>query len=454
MNLVSFLMNSMNTPESFTRTSVGHGQTIAISRAGSMRKSLFVQSCLFLFIALSPVQDFFLQGTPLRSVGASISFFPLLALAFCSFAEWLQAGHFKLKRNHLFCLVYMLLTSVYGLLVFGTASHGENLLWKGLTSFISLALFLFGFAGINYRLSSALRPAIYAAFFLMLLGFCFSASNPFGLPSFLETSLLHWVPASGGRPRGLASEPSELSITVIALGLLSVYVTHGRIARIVFFAATIALLVASGSKGGILTLFICAIIFCLVKWHSRWYHVPILLFILLPLGLFLVFLIPNLFPEESIASSGTIPTRASMILCSLITLLHHPFGVGFTGFLPAVTSYLPDAMSSIQSISPVPLYFGEVSEYLVSSDMVSTKTFFFDQLMRFGLPFALGFVVIIVNTLRRLAAANQIVLFFAILACAISITTYMTTMGTYTVAILFGVAFGEINNGTHPDRGE
>jgi hypothetical protein len=191
-----------------------------------------------------------------------------------------------------------------------------------------------------------------------------------------------------------------------------------------------------------------------MRWHSKWYQVAGLLLVLLPLGLSLIWLIPNLFPEESFAISGTVPTRFSMILCALITVTHHPFGVGLPGFLPAVGRYLPDAMVTVESYSPVPLNFGEVSGYLTSADTVSTKTFFFDQLMRFGVPFVLLFVIFIIKLLKRLNAERQIVLLIAILASTVAITTYIPGTGNFAVPILFGVALSEVRNGSTARRGE
>jgi hypothetical protein len=133
-----------------------------------------------------------------------------------------------------------------------------------------------------------------------------------------------------------------------------------------------------------------------------------------------------------------------MIICALTTVTHHPFGVGLSGFLPAVAKYLPGAMSTLESFFEVPLFFGEVTDYLVSADMVSTKTFFFDQLMRFGIPFAVLFVVFMSRLLKRLAAAQKSTLLIAILASAVAITTYIPGTGNFAIPIAFGLALSEV----------
>jgi hypothetical protein len=407
----------------------------------------FVQICLFLFIVLCPIQDFMLQGTPLRGLGVSPCIFPLCAIALVEGGQWLLSAKTRVSPSVVTCFVYVLLTAVYGLVLFGASSHGENLLWKSTTSLISLLAIIFA-AQLDYSRSSVVSTAIYVAFTLAIVGFLFGNSNPLGLPALVENGVLHYTPPLPDvRPRGLASEPSVFSLTAVILGLLSVHVTRSRAMKALLFLVTFGLLIASGSKGAILTLFICVIILSIIKWHSRLSHIALLLFVFFPLGLLLIWLIPTLFPEELFAISGTIPTRFSMILCALVTVLHNPFGVGLTGFLPAVARYLPGAMSAVDSIFPFPLYFGEVSEYLTSADAVSTKTFFFDQLMRFGIPFAIFFFIFIASLLKRLVAKRQTILLIAILASTIAIMTYAPGTGNFAVPIVFGVALNEVRNG-------
>jgi hypothetical protein len=106
-------------------------------------------------------------------------------------------------------------------------------------------------------------------------------------------------------------------------------------------------------------------------------------------------------------------------------------------------------MSAVQSYFPWPLNFDEVSLYQTSADMVSTKTFFFDQLIRFGFPFALAFCFVVGKILNCLVARKQMIIAIAILASAIAITTYIPTAGVFTISIVFGVALSEVRIGAH-----
>jgi hypothetical protein len=238
----------------------------------------------------------------------------------------------------------------------------------------------------------------------------------------------------------------------IGFGLLSVHMARSRIGKAVLLLLTLGLLIASGSKGGIMTLFICVIILCLLKWHSKWYQVAGALLVLLPIGVVLIWLVPTLFPENTLSVYSSVPTRLAMVLCALITVVHHPFGVGLPGFLPAVAKYAPGAMSGLESFFDVPLNFTEVTGFMTSAEGVSTKTFFFDQLIRFGVPFAFFFFAFITGLLKRLAEKKLTILLIATLACTIAILTYHPGTGNFAIAIVFGVALSEVGFGSNPRR--
>jgi hypothetical protein len=412
-----------------------------------MNQSSFVRVCLFLFIALAPIQDFFLRATPLRNLGGSPSLFPLLGLVTFALARWLASGNLRVHRVFLLCLAYVFTTTLYGFIFFGVTSHGENLFVKSATAFVVLGLVIFSVTHIDYRHTSTVRAGIYAAFSLMVLSFFFGNANLLGLPQWLENPVLHsTVLTDIGRPRGLATEPSEFSISAIGFGLLAVHAAESKAAKAILLVATVVLSIASRSKGGILTLVLCLMLLCIVKWHSRWYHVLAVIFVLLPIGLSLIWVLPALFTDTIVYDTTTVPTRFSMIVCALTTVRHHPFGVGLSGFLPSVATYLPGSMDTVQSLFPLPLDFSEVGEHLTSSAMVSTGTFFFDQIMRFGIPFAVCFLVFVAMLVKRLLAKNEWILAIAVLACSLAASTYVAAFGDYAMPLVFGIAFSEVRN--------
>ena len=193
----------------------------------------------------------------------------------------------------------------------------------------------------RYELRCTVRSACYVAFFILVFGVCFSQPTPFGLPGLFDNPVLHYtlIPTLD-RPRGLSIEPSFLSVTTISLGSLCVHFSQKRISKALFVLATVGLLVAIGSKGGIFIIFICLGILAMLRFR-RWYQLPLLGLAIVPLALIATISIPTLFPETGILQSGSVQTRASMILCAVKIVEHHPFGVGFSGYRPAVSQYLP-----------------------------------------------------------------------------------------------------------------
>lgn len=399
---------------------------------------------IFTFIALCPIQDFILRGTALIAIiGSSPSSVPLLFMIFLAFVPWILSGRFRVLQAGAIAALYAFVLTIYGVMRFGMTFYGYNLLRTSLGSIMILSLFLAAIFIPRYELRGTVRAACYVAFFFLVVGLCFSHPTPFGLPGFFDNQVLHYTPIDPtlDRPRGLSTEPSFLSVTTISVGLLCAHFSRKRISKAFFLLATVALLVISGSKGGIFIIFICLGILAMMRFR-KWYQLPVLALAIVPVALIAAASIPTLFPETGVLQSGSVQTRASMILCAILTVAHHPFGVGFSGFRPAVSQYLPDSMRSIQSLSPVPLDFSEVSEYLGVSPNVGTKTFLFDLAICFGLPFVIFFFVLIIRLLKRLSVEKRI-LFVGVMAVAIALCSYVSVSGEYATAILFGVAIKE-----------
>jgi hypothetical protein len=398
---------------------------------------------IFTFIALCPIQDFILRGTPLIAVlGSSPSSVPLLFMIVLASAAWAVCGRFRVLQVGAIAVLYAFLLTIYGFMQFGMTFYGQDSLRTSLGSLLILSFFLSAVFIPRYELRGTVRSACYVAFFLLVLGLCFSDPTPFGLPRLFDNPVSHYtsIPTLD-RPRGLSSEPSFLSVTTISMGLLCAHFSRKRISKGFFLLATVGLLLAIGSKGGTFIIFVCLGILAMLRFR-KWYQLPILGLAIVPLALIATVSIPTLFPESGILQSGSVQTRASMIVCAIVTVVHHPLGVGFSGFRPAVSKYLPESMSSIQSLSPLPLDFSEVSEYLGVSPNVGTKTFFFDQAMCFGLPFVILFIVVIIRLLKGLSVENRI-LFVGVMAVAIAFCSYVAISGEYATAILFGVAIQE-----------
>jgi hypothetical protein len=91
---------------------------------------------------------------------------------------------------------------------------------------------------------------------------------------------------------------------------------------------------------------------------------------------------------------------------------------------------------------------------MTSAETVSTKTFYFDQVMRFGVPFGVFFLVVVAKLVKELMARKLLILSIAVVACTIAIATYIPGIGAFAIPIVFGVAISEVKNGSNPHRGE
>ncbi len=400
--------------------------------------------CLFLFIALSPIQDSLLQGTWLSTMGRSFSLFPLALLFLISAGNWLLKGRFFVSKPLLLVIGYVLALTLYGLAEFGWHSHGQNMLLKSISSSVPLILLLFVIFKVPYHYRGVVKSALLVAFALLVIGFLLGSLNVLGLKDLVENPFFHFVRNTGERPRSFATESSEFSIQILGLGLLSMHYARSKTLRISIGAIATILLIVGGSRGGILTFLLCLVILVLIRKHRRWYQVAGAILLALPVAFFTSFLIPQLFPESSLTEYTSVATRGGMITCALVIVAHHPLGVGLSGFLPAIASYLPASMEYLQRLFRVPLNFKELAGYITSAENIGTKTFFFDQLIRFGLPFALLFLIWSFRVIRKLAQSDQRYLCIAAAAAVIGSITYIQPVAPDICPIVMGVALCEL----------
>jgi len=400
----------------------------------------FSTVCILLFVALCPFEDIY-EGA-LSSAGRSLSLYPLLLLAAAAGANWIIRGNYRVNVATLLTVAYVVIITLFGLVVFGTSNLGQNLVVKSVTSSIPLALFLFAVFAIDYK-QPYMKEAVAVAFCFLIAGFLFSDLNLFGLKPLFNNSIFHYSHVVDRRAKGFASEASVYSQQIIGIGLLLTSMVDRRFWKILVGIVTVLLLIASGSKGGLSTIFLCLVLYIFIRWHSRWYHVILLTGSLSLLALIAVKALPLLFTTDVIETFSTIATRGGMITCAIQIIWQYPFGVGLSGFVPAIQKTLPSSIDFIQSFFKVRFNLQELLLYMKTSEFVSTKTFFFDQLIRFGLPFAAAYFYLTYKIGKQLLAQNKAG-FWMVFACTmIAITTYIQPVGAYSTAIVLGVILNE-----------
>jgi hypothetical protein len=399
-------------------------------------------------VVLSPFQDTALQNTPLKLLAASPSIVPLSALFLLVSARRLLKKPFVVGRSTFIMAVYASMVCAVNLV---WMNHGEAVIyWKPLLTYTFLTAFmLFTVFGMDYRASRGLRIAIYLGFCFTIGGIvCGQLLGPNAIP------LLQVTPSLSGRPHGFSTEASTLSVQIVASGMLTAHFLARNWQKWGVAIVTCLLLVFSDSKGGLISLLLCGVVLGIAKSRSSVLSKIVVAIVMIPFIYFgSMFILSAFGTIVDTNQTSTIATRLSMPVYAVIAVAHNPFGVGFTGFLPSIPRYLPNAMSFVQSLFPFPLWFGEVKGYLYQSQAnADCKTFFFDFLAFFGIPFAVTFFWFMSTLLRRLYRHQCYWLFVGVLFSVIALMTYYSALNAWTVPLLFGISLHELGRVEIPTR--
>jgi hypothetical protein len=421
-------------------TPVGRSELNSRTDSDNAFKLHIYNPLVWMAIALCPFQDTLLQYTPLKLVSASFSFVPLMCLFLLSgVRHWLHRP-FIVSRTVLIVVIYAVAVCAANLV---WIDHGEAVIHTQslIASTLMTALTMFTIWGVHYEIGRWLRIWVYFAFFFTIVGVLSG--------EILGTNAISWLqvtPSLSGRPHGFSTEPGTLSVQVVAIGMLAAHFVPKNWQKWAIGAITCVLLVFSRSKGGLIALVLCAIVLGVAKRRASLRSKILVAIFLIPSIYFGALLIIASFGTiiESNETS-TIATRFSMAVYALITVAHHPFGVGFTGFLPSLPRYLPQAMEFIEKLFPFPLAFVEVKEYLYPPQTdADCKTFFFDFLVFFGIPFAVVFFRFVGNLMSRLFKCGHSWLFVGVLFSVLALITYYSTIYAWILPLLFGISLREV----------
>ncbi len=399
---------------------------------------------LFCLIVFLPLQDTVLQKTPLRNLGGSLSTFPLVLLG----ALWLLERGMKLdgrvqKRVAAAVLYALLLTAAY-LLRWGSSFQETSLLVKSFNLAVIVGLYLFGVFGVDYTPSRWLWAGA-------MLGFGLTLFAALAGPALDGNGLLHATINFDARPRGFATESSTFSVQAVISGLLAVYFAKRAGTRVLFAVVTVALLIHSGSKGGLITLLLCAALYGVARAGLSVGRLLLGAAVLVPASIFISGMISQGFDNDLVSNGSSVATRATMTLFTAMCVLHNPLGVGFSGFYPAMARYLPEAMNTVTGFFNFPLVFTEVSNYQYTTENADCKTLFLNWSVYFGLPFVCLFLCFFARLVRRLYLRREQTLLIGALFSAIALTTYYSSMNAYSIPVLLGVCLATTSSSYEKD---
>lgn len=396
---------------------------------------------LALAIVLSPFTDLRLQVTSLQILGSSIAFVPVFFILLLELAE-IIISYKKISWNYIWILYYVILISIVGSIISvngGFSFLGENVFIKGMKQALLLILFLVPISQ-QYK-GRIVRVSFLIAFTIAILGIIVSDIVGMG-------GLFHYTENIQLRPRGFTRESSHLSIVILSLGVSSAYYSRKRSVKILIFILMAASILYSQSKGGILLSAGMALVVTMGFFISkpannfgvvlvRWMILIGVLTVASIVGLDSISILLN-----NYSSSTSFTTRSTLLVAVGLILLRYPFGVGFTGYLPALVQSIRDAILILKELDIALISrFGEVLTYVTSESdkFISTKTLFLDFAVWFGFPGIIVISAFAIRSVNRLVYSRNWILLYGALVIVAGLMTYISGIGLYSIAALLGV---------------
>lgn len=397
-------------------------------------------------VLLTPFSDSPLRNTFLGFLGSSISFIPIVLSIFLIFLQFLFNKK-RLNNYLLFGFAWIILISVYGLIIYGNKFWNINLLDKGFRLIILFLLFL---APLVFSLNKKIiRFGFIYGFMILILGL-------FWIDVFNNQYFLHSLPNGNMRPRSFTLESSNLSIVLLSFSTVLIDQINKIKYKIVFGIATLLILIYSNSKGGLailiggfVTLFLFQIFHTLIrkKFSKLLIYLSPILFVFC-IGL--IFLTQRVVDEltSDINNYSSTATRSVLTLSSILVAIQHPLGVGMTGFLPALVNNIPSSINFLNKYSPTQLNFSEVNTYVDdrSDQNISTKSFLLDGLVYFGLPFPIFYLYGSILLLNKLFKKRLWVLFIGSASLILGLITFSSGLGLYIISFAINRAISRASN--------
>jgi hypothetical protein len=402
------------------------------------------EGLLYTAIVLTPFQDTILR-VPLRHLGTSFAIVPILLLVLLDLAVWLARPDRRVSVKWLCAGCYGTLLTLIYLLLFGTNWNGTNLLLKSCTLFIMTGLALYVMYRPDWGHMRYLALAVRIAFAIAIVGVLFGDLNLLGLRDVVNNPIFHQTANLDERWRGFTAEASTLALSMGSLGFLAAALSKSRIAKTLLVVLTMLLLAFGASKGAILTVALVGISVVLLS-KGRRIPAVLCLILLMPVGYLAYQRFLTMSTLEALSETTTVATRGTVVLWSIDVMAHHPLGVGFGGFYPALSKYLPETVSQVNELSPIPLNFEEVVGYATSSENASTKTLLFNFIVYFGIPFLIAFLALTATLIRACVRCRRPLLLATFLFVTIGVCTYNDPLVYYNVFLVYGLCWSQHKN--------
>ncbi|MDD2325483.1 MAG: hypothetical protein PHW63_05730 [Alphaproteobacteria bacterium] len=399
----------------------------------------------FLAIILVPFQNTALSQTPLRYLGASLSFVPITFFCLFSFLSRLLNRRIGSPEKWLAgLLLYSVVASVWGLIAIDAGAIKTSFLAVKFLTNTALNILLIYPIFVAPTPNKTFRRAISLSFFLAVIGYVLIdvLSIPFfGAPSFLKIT---WGTTF---PSGFSLEQSTFAATVCLLSLISAVLAQRRITR--WFYISIALVfvtILSASKGTTLCLVLAfgfSFLFSGRKGKGG--------FTLKLLGLcfaaFLSFFVYDQMAERfqsDLDSSSSSSTRSILILTSIPSVIENPLGVGYANYIPAIMVYTQPVTKWVRENLISNATTRELESYFAQEDKMALniKAQFFEYLMVFGIPGLFLLIKFHLYLYKRIVCIHEsnretyLLLFWFVV---FSLSSYISALGLYLYTVAYAV---------------
>jgi len=209
----------------------------------------------------------------------------------------------------------------------------------------------------------------------------------FLIPDVSELSLFHATENNNMRFRGFFAEASHLAASLLSLGLISIIFYRKSPLVVIFVIAVLACVFSFvvSSKGILISITLSLIIYLLTKFKLTLrglVYVSKIMFITFAIVYFVV--LPEMFRYIEFETLVSFSTRLIGAVAGVLSIFIYPLGVGFIGFNEALLTIYSQIVD-FKYFSD--LNFTEINLYINGySDHISTKNFFSDWLVMFGVP--------------------------------------------------------------------
>jgi len=401
----------------------------------------FLAIYLGILLVLTVYQDFPLVNM-IGEIGRSPIVLLLPLFVFCEIAmlskyKRLMAAP-KLQKYLFAFIVYLIFVTLgYILVQFMQGSYSfwsEGLLGKGIKVLIYFALILLYIRHMQLVFSKIKSfKLLYASFFavvslLLVIMIIELVAMPNAFTALHSGSNPYW------RVRLLTSESSTTGTIVMAYSAILVYLSqylHHVVAKVIsniYIAAFFLFYLSVTGSKGFLIVCLLTLIVTMMKFMSfkKKRNFIVLIGVVLAMYMFIAYFSAGLISSFSndIENYTSSYTRMGTIIIAILTVFHHPLGVGTGAYLMYFDHYLNDSINfmsrfyyNLFGISQINA--GELLQYTGTAKNLGVKSGFFQWFM-FGGIFSLVFFYLLAKNLIVKAKSN-IILFVALIFMLLSL---------------------------------